>query len=53
MTKAFSESWTKLQKEIERSLEVFEKKIDNLSLGTHKERTKLKALLLFDELETT
>ena len=45
MTKAFSESQTKLQKETERSLEVLEKKIDNLSSTTQKERAKLKELI--------
>ena len=45
MTKVFTESQTKLQKETERSLEVLEKKIDNLSTSTHKERTKLKELI--------
>jgi len=45
MTKAFSESQAKLQKETERSLEVLEKKIDNLSSSTQKERAKLKELI--------
>ena len=45
MTKNFSESQVKLQKETERSLEALEKKIDNLSTTTHKERTKLKELI--------
>ena len=45
MTKGFSESHIKLQKETERSLEVLEKKIDNLSSSTQKERTKLKELI--------
>ena len=45
MTKAFGESHTKLQKETERSLEVLEKKIDNLSSATQRERTKLKELI--------
>jgi hypothetical protein len=35
----------KLQKETERSLEVIEKKIDNLSSITQKERNKLKELI--------
>lgn len=45
MTKAFSESQSKLQKETERSIEVLEKKIDNLSSSTQRERTKLKELI--------
>ncbi|SFV64378.1 hypothetical protein MNB_SV-3-1525 [hydrothermal vent metagenome] len=45
MTKSFSESHLKLQKETERSLEVLEKKIDNLSSSTQRERTKLKELI--------
>ncbi len=45
MTKAFNESHAKLQKETERSLEVLEKKIDNLSTSTQRERTKLKELV--------
>jgi len=45
ITKTFSESQIKLQKETERSLEALEKKIDNLSRTTHKERTKLKELI--------
>ena len=45
MTKAFNESHAKLQKETERSLEVLEKKIDNLSSATQRERTKLKELI--------
>jgi hypothetical protein len=45
MTKAFNESHTKLQKETERSLEVLEKKIDNLTTSTQRERTKLKELI--------
>lgn len=45
MTKSFSESHTKLQKETERSLEVLEKKIDNLATSTQRERTKLKELI--------
>lgn len=45
MTKAFNESHVKLQKETERSLEVLEKKIDNLSTSTQRERTKLKELI--------
>jgi chaperonin cofactor prefoldin len=45
MTKTFNESHVKLQKETERSLEVLEKKIDNLSSSTQKERTKLKELI--------
>ena len=45
ITKTFSESQIKLQKETERSLEALEKKIDNLSGTTHKERTKLKELI--------
>lgn len=45
MTKAFNSSHAKLQKETERSLELLEKKIDNLSSSTQKERTKLKELI--------
>lgn len=45
MRKAFNESHTKLQKETERSLELLEKKIDNLASSTQKERTKLKDLI--------
>lgn len=45
LTKAFHESHVKLQKETERSLEVIEKKIDNLSSATQKERSKLKELI--------
>jgi DNA anti-recombination protein RmuC len=45
MTKSFTASHEKLQKETERSLELLEKKIDNLSTTTHKERTKLKELI--------
>jgi len=45
ISKAFNESQTKLQKETERSLEVLEKKIDNLSSSTQRERTKLKELI--------
>lgn len=45
MTKAFNESHAKLQKETGRALEVLEKKIDNLSATTHKERGKLKELI--------
>lgn len=45
MSKAFNESHTKLQRETERSLELLEKKIDNLSSSTQKERTKLKELI--------
>ncbi len=45
MTKAFNESHVKLQKETERSLEVLEKKIDNLSTSTQRERAKLKELI--------
>jgi len=45
MTKAFNESHAKLQKETERSLELLEKKIDNLSSSSQKERTKLKELI--------
>jgi len=45
MTKAFNESHAKLQKETERSLEVLEKKIDNLSSTTQRERSKLKELI--------
>lgn len=45
MSKAFSESHSKLQKETERSLEVLEKKIDNLASSTQRERTKLKELI--------
>jgi len=45
MSKSFQESHTKLQKETERSLEVLEKKIDNLSSSTQKERSKLKELI--------
>jgi vacuolar-type H+-ATPase subunit E/Vma4 len=45
LTKMFSESHHKLQKETERSLEVIEKKIDNLSSITQKERNKLKELI--------
>jgi len=45
MTKTFNESHVKLQKETERSLEVLEKKIDNLSSTTQRERSKLKELI--------
>jgi len=45
MNKSFQESHTKLQKETERSLEVLEKKIDNLSSSTQKERSKIKELI--------
>ena len=45
MTKSFTEAHGKLQKETERSLEVLEKKIDNLSTSTQRERTKLKELI--------
>ena len=45
MTKAFTDSHAKLQKETERSLEVLEKKIDTLSSTTQKERAKLKELI--------
>lgn len=45
ITKTFSESHIKLEKETERSLEALEKKIDNLSSTTHKERVKLKELI--------
>lgn len=45
MSKAFNESHNKLQKETERSLEVLEKKIDNLAASTQRERTKLKELI--------
>ena len=45
MTKAFNESHAKLQKETERSLELLEKKIDNLSSSSQKERAKLKELI--------
>ena len=45
INKSFQESHTKLQKETERSLEVLEKKIDNLSSSTQKERSKLKDLI--------
>jgi len=45
ITNAFSESHIKLQKETERSLEALEKKVDNLSTSTHKERVKLKELI--------
>ena len=45
ITKMFNESYTKLQKETERSLEVLEKKIDNLSSSTQKERNKLKEMI--------
>ena len=42
MKKTFHESHVKLQRETERSLEVLEKKIDNLSASTQRERSKLK-----------
>ena len=45
ITKTLNESHTKLQKETERSLEVLEKKIDNLSSSTQRERIKLKELI--------
>jgi vacuolar-type H+-ATPase subunit E/Vma4 len=45
MKKALNEAHTKLQKETERALEVLEKKIDNLSSSTQKERAKLKDLI--------
>ncbi len=45
LTKQLSESYEKLRKETERSLEVVEKKIDNLELSTQKERSKLKELI--------
>ncbi len=45
ITKAFSASYDKLQKETERSLEALEKKIDNLAASTQKERSKLKELI--------
>jgi len=45
MSKAFNESHSKLQKETERSLEVLEKKIDNLASSTQRERSKLKELI--------
>ncbi len=45
ITQAFEASQQKLQKETERSLEVLEKKIDNLAASTQKERSKLKELI--------
>ncbi len=45
MTKAFNDSHVKLQRETERSLELLEKKIDNLGSSTQKERAKLKELI--------
>jgi len=45
ITKTLSESHAKLQRETERSLEVLEKKIDNLSSSTQRERVKLKELI--------
>ena len=41
----FRESHSRLQKETERSLEVLEKRIDNLSSSTQKERAKYKELI--------
>jgi len=45
MTRTSEESHLKLQKETERSLDALEKKIDNLSTSTQKERNKLKELM--------
>ncbi len=45
MKGTFTESYSKLQKETERSLDALEKKIDNLSSSTQKERAKLKELM--------
>ena len=41
----FERSYEKIQRETERSLEALEKKIDNLSVVTQKERLKLKELI--------
>jgi len=43
--RTFNESYTKLQRETERSLEALEKKIDNLASSTQRERVKLKDLI--------
>jgi len=43
--RSFNETQKKLEKETERALGALEKKIDNLSSTTHKERTKLKELI--------
>ena len=45
ISKTLQESYNKLQKETERSLEALEEKIDNLSMSTQKERSKLKELI--------
>ncbi len=45
MTKTLNESHAKLQKETEHSLELLEKKIDDLASSSQKEKTKLKELV--------
>lgn len=45
LKRTFEESHSTLQKETGRALEVLEKKIDNLSTTTHKERSSLKELI--------
>jgi len=45
MTKAFNQSYSKLEKETKHSLDLLTKKIDDLSSSTQKERTKLKELI--------
>ncbi len=45
MTTTFLESYHKLQKETERALEALERKLDNLSASSHREKVKLRELL--------
>jgi len=45
LNRKLNETFKKLQKETERSLEVIENRVDNLSLSTKKERHKLKELI--------
>lgn len=45
MTNTFLESHTKLQRETERGLEALERRLDNLSASTHREKVKLRELI--------